>query len=100
LATHRYSGRSSDSSNVVCLVDSPASAKRGASDVTTEQLITLIQDVQEDFEREEDQGLMQEDLGKARHALAGKHACARILRVIEAREGIRIVNPRHVGRAR
>lgn len=68
--------------------------------MTMEQVVRLIQDVQEDFEREEDQGLRQRDLHKAEMALAGKDACNRVLRAIEAREGIRIVEPRKISRAR
>lgn len=68
--------------------------------MTVQDVISLIREIEEDFEREEDQGLLQEDLGKARHALAGKHACYRILRRIEAREGIRLVPPGKGGRAR
>lgn len=68
--------------------------------MTIPEVIRLVQDVQEDFEREEDQGLRQRDLHKAEMALAGKDACNRILRVIEAREGIRVVEPRKMSRAR
>lgn len=68
--------------------------------MTTDDFVRLVKDVQEDFDREEEQGLLREDLKFAQHALAGKHACSRILRAIEAREGIRIVDPRRSGRAR
>lgn len=66
----------------------------------TEQLVRLVQSVQEDFEREQDQGLRQRDLHKAEMALAGRDACARILRAIEARERIRIVEARKISRSR
>lgn len=65
-----------------------------------DQVVQVIESVQEDFQREEEQGLLQRDLHKAEMALAGKYACGRILRAIEAREGIRVVQPRKVGRAR
>lgn len=68
--------------------------------MTIQEVIQLVKDVQDDFQREEEQGLLQEDIKKAQHALAGKHACARILRSIETREGIRIIEPRRMSRAR
>ena len=64
------------------------------------EIIELIREVQQDFEREKDQGLLQDSLSKAQHALAGQHACDRILRRIEAREGIRLVVPGKGSRAR
>lgn len=79
---------------------SSASEKMGAPVVTTEQFVSVVREIQEDFEREEDQGLRQRDLHKAEMALAGKDACNRILRAIEAREGIRLVDPRRMNRAR
>jgi hypothetical protein len=68
--------------------------------MTIEEVIDVIRAVQSDFEREEDQGLLQRDLHKAEQALAGKYACDRILRTIDARTGIRSIRPRVVGRAR
>ncbi|HKM81531.1 MAG TPA: hypothetical protein VJY15_11285 [Candidatus Acidoferrum sp.] len=68
--------------------------------MTTEDFVRLVRDVQSDFEREEDQGLLQRDLHKAEQALAGKYACGRILRAIEAREGIQLVGRHRAGRAR
>jgi hypothetical protein len=64
------------------------------------EYIDLIQGVKDDFEREEDQGLLQRDLHKAEMALAGKYACERILRAVEAKEGIRLVRPVKKSRAR
>ena len=64
------------------------------------EVVQLIQEVREDFEREKDQGLLQNDMAKAQHALAGEHACDRILRRIEAREGIRVLKPGKSSRAR
>jgi hypothetical protein len=68
--------------------------------MTLQEVVLLIQEVRSDFAREKDQGLLQEDLGKAKHALAGEHACDRILRRIEAREGIKVVRSPNAGRAR
>ncbi len=68
--------------------------------MTVQEMVALIQEVRSDFEREKDQGLLQEDLSKARHSLAGEHACDRILRRIEAREGIRLVHSHKTSRAR
>lgn len=82
------------------MFESRSSVKVGDPAMTTEQVIALVREVQEDFEREEDQGLRQRDLHKAEMALAGKDACNRILRAIEAREGIRLVDPRKMNRAR
>jgi len=68
--------------------------------MTVEGVVDLIREVKSDFEREEDQGLLQHDLHKAEQALAGKYACDRILRKIEARHGIRVVQPGKTSRAR
>jgi hypothetical protein len=68
--------------------------------MTVQEFVDLVREVSSDFEREEDQGVLQEDMSKEQMALAGRHACDRILRAIEAREGIRVVNPRRMGRAR
>ena len=68
--------------------------------MTVQEVVALIQEVRADFEREKDQGLLQDDLSKAKHSLAGEHACDRILRRIEAREGIRVVQSPNKGRAR
>jgi hypothetical protein len=68
--------------------------------MTLQQVIDLVEGVKSDFEREEDQALLQHDLHKAEQALAGKYACERIVRAIEAREGIRFVRSRMSSRAR
>jgi hypothetical protein len=68
--------------------------------MTAEEVIELIRSVKEDFEREEDQGLLQRDLHKAEMALAGKYACERVLRAVEARSGIRLIGDRKMSRAR
>lgn len=68
--------------------------------MTVPDFVELVQEVQSDFAREEDQGLLQHDLHKAEQALAGKYACDRILRKVEARSGIRVVRSTNAGRAR
>jgi hypothetical protein len=68
--------------------------------MTVEEFIEMIRDVRSDFEREKDQGLLQEDLSKAQMALAGEYACDRLLRRLEARSGIRVVQSPNRGRAR
>jgi hypothetical protein len=68
--------------------------------VTIEDAIAVVQEVKSDFERDQDQGLMQHDLHKAEQALAGKYACDRVLRAIEARGGIVAFRTARVGRAR
>ncbi len=47
-------------------------------EISFERLETFINDLMEQYQREEDQGLLQGDLAKAQHALAGKHACVRL----------------------
>ena len=81
-------------------MDSPAHAARGGSAMTVDDFVGLVREVQSDFEREEDQGLLQHNLHKAEQALAGKYACERILRALEARGEISLVGSRRVGRAR
>ena len=68
--------------------------------MTVQEIVQLIQEVRSEFEREKDQGLLQDDMAKAQHSLAGEHACDRILRRIEFREGIRVVQPGKSSRAR
>lgn len=68
--------------------------------MTVDDVVRLVKDVKEDFEREEDQGLLKRDLHAGEMALAGKYACDRILRAIEARTGLRIIEPHKMSRAR
>jgi uncharacterized protein YeeX (DUF496 family) len=68
--------------------------------MTVEEIIEMIREVRSDFEREKDQGLLQEDLSKAKQALAGEYACDRLLRRLEVRSGIRVVRSPNSGRAR
>jgi hypothetical protein len=68
--------------------------------MTVQDFVALVREVRSDFEREKDQGLLQDDLSKAQASLAGEYACDRILRRIEAREKIRLVRSPTAGRAR
>lgn len=68
--------------------------------MSLDEVIGLLREIKEDFEREQDQGLIQRDLHKAEMALAGKYAVDRVLRAIESRSGVRILEPRRMGRAR
>lgn len=54
-----------------------------------EDVLRFIDDVQDQYQREEEQGILQERLDKARDALVGKHACERLKRDIKARYGVR-----------
>jgi hypothetical protein len=54
-----------------------------------EEVLGWIDDVLEQFQREEDQGILQQRLDKASAALAGKDACQRIRRDIQMRYGMR-----------
>lgn len=65
-----------------------------------EQVIEAISEVRDEFQREEDQGLLQRDMHKAEQALAGKYACDRILRRIEPRVNRSLVRVSTMGRAR
>lgn len=68
--------------------------------MTIEDFVSLVREVRSDFEREKDQGLLQDDLVKAQGALAGEYACDRILRMVEARSGVHVVPAQNRGRAR
>ncbi len=50
------------------------------------RLAGILADIREQYEREEDQGILQGDMEKARAALAGKEALARIKNTIGLRE--------------
>lgn len=47
------------------MLQSHGSERMGALAVTTEQFVSLVKGVQEDFDREQEQGLRQRDLHKA-----------------------------------
>jgi hypothetical protein len=59
-----------------------------------EAVLQMIEDVREQFQREEDQGLLQHDIHKAEMALAGKFACERISRGVCARSGVAPISVR------
>jgi hypothetical protein len=63
-------------------------------------VLAVIQSVRDDFSREEDQGLLQDNLHKAQLALAGKWACDRIQRALELRLKLAPGPVRLTGRAR
>jgi len=68
--------------------------------ISIERLKQFIDDVYEQYQREEEQAILQRNMDKAAHALAGKDACTRLknslgmriemdenaLRVIESRK--------------
>lgn len=68
--------------------------------MTAEDFVTLVEGIKSDFQREVGQGLLQHDMHKAEQALAGKYACDRILRRVEAKTGIRLVQTSMTSRAR
>lgn len=46
--------------------------------ITTERLEQFMQDIYDQYQREEDQAILQRDMDKATRALSGKEACIRI----------------------
>ena len=82
------------------MVDSTTYAARRVQPMTVQEIMSVIENVKLDFEREEDQGLLQRDLHKAEQALAGKYACERVMRTIEARMGVQLIKSAPSGRAR
>ena len=53
--------------------------------ISPEELSTWLDDLYEDYAREEDQAILQRDMDKATRALAGKEALQRIRTRIENR---------------
>jgi hypothetical protein len=53
-----------------------------------DEVLSWVDDVHEQFQREEDQGILQGRLDKASAALAGKDACQRLKRDIQMRYGM------------
>ena len=47
-------------------------------EITPELLRKVLEEIRADYQREEDQAILQQNMYKAAHALAGKEACARI----------------------
>jgi hypothetical protein len=68
--------------------------------MNADDLVRIVEDVRDEFQREEDQGLLQRDMHKAEQALAGKYACERILRRLEPRVNRDLVVTRTMSRAR
>ena len=59
------------------------------------EVARVVSEVQEEFQREIEQGVLQHDLYKATAALGGKDACERILRRIRLRNDVQLrVEPR------
>ncbi len=55
-------------------------------EITIESVRQMIEETLADYQREEDQAILQQNMYKAAHALAGKDACRRIqnrLRLVE-----------------
>lgn len=65
-------------------------------EITLDRLDELLAEIYEDFQREEDQGVLQRDIEKATHALAGKDAIARIRNRIGLRVELGRVSLREV----
>jgi hypothetical protein len=55
--------------------------------VTLDDVMGWIEEIKEEYQREEDQGILQQRLDKASYALSGKEACERIKRGIRMRFG-------------
>jgi len=51
-------------------------------EITQELVRKVLEDIRADYQREEDQAILQQNMYKAAHALAGKDACTRIERRI------------------
>jgi len=53
--------------------------------ITLERLHHILDDIKEQYDREEDQAIMQQDLAKGTRALCGKEAIQRIRNIIGMR---------------
>lgn len=53
--------------------------------LTLDELNEVIDEILEDFQRREDQAILQQDLYKANYALAGKETCKEVKRRVELR---------------
>lgn len=53
--------------------------------LTLDDLNEVIDEILEDFQRRQDQAILQQDLYKANYALAGKETCKEVKRRIELR---------------
>jgi hypothetical protein len=73
----------------MCYTVSPRADKRDPMEqITLERIITWIDDVNEEYQREQDQGILQGRLDKATAALCGKDACERLKRTLALRFGM------------
>jgi hypothetical protein len=62
--------------------------------MNAEDMLREVEQVRGEFQREEDQGLLQHDIHKAEMALAGKYACERITRRVCAVSGVAPISVR------
>lgn len=65
-----------------------------------DEVLAVIEEAREQFQREEDQALLSERLDRAREAMAGKFACERMARAIRSRFGGQVVPLRELRRQR
>lgn len=56
-------------------------------EVSLEDVLRWIDDIKEQYQRDEDQGILQGRLDKAKDGLSGKEACERLKRGIKTRFG-------------
>jgi hypothetical protein len=56
-----------------------------SSALTWQELSELLDELHEDFQRRQDQAILQQDLYKANYALAGKETCGEVRRRLERR---------------
>ncbi len=56
--------------------------------ITLDRIFAWIADLNEEYQREQDQGILQGRLDKATAALCGKDACERLKRTLAARYGM------------
>lgn len=68
--------------------------------MTVQEFVELVEEVIEDLEREKDQALLKDSIELAKTALAGQHACERVIRRVEARSGVPVLRKFKRGRAR
>jgi hypothetical protein len=54
-------------------------------DIAIERVHEFIEELREMYQRDEDQAILQNNMEKARHALAGKEACERLKNYLSMR---------------
>lgn len=62
-----------------------------------EHVNTILDDLLEDYQRRQDQAILQQDLYKANYAMAGKETCKEVKRVIAMRLEMRENMVREIG---